>query len=147
MLLPPGEWFLTFQTYVVPSCERVKMSQTRWHSYLGMVSPARDWLGMWRANWGHVVMHSFRKSVTTRPMTWCHITKTVNPKKKMRLEPQFPTIPFWNPSFTTTSHLILLRTYNYTVLIFWNQMPSPLANSFIPAYTWTSNTTLSNAST
>jgi len=50
----PGEWFLTFQMYVVPSSERVKMSQTKWHSYLDMVSPVCDWLGMWWANWGCV---------------------------------------------------------------------------------------------
>jgi len=28
----PGEWFLTLQTYVVPSSEWVKISHTKWHS-------------------------------------------------------------------------------------------------------------------
>jgi hypothetical protein len=112
----PGEWFLTFQTYVVPSSERIKkMSPTRWHSYLGMVSPARDWLGMWRANWGRVVTHSFRRSGTTRPMTWCHITKTVSPKK-MPLEPQFPTIPYGTQ---VLPQLPTLSCWGHTTIQFW----------------------------
>jgi len=104
-----GEWFLTFQTYVVPSSEGVKMSQTRWHSYLGMVSPAHDWLGMWWANWGRVVLHSFQRSGTTRPVTWCHIAKTVNSFKKKccqnlssqqylfgtQVLPRLPTLSCW----------------------------------------------------
>jgi len=51
----------------------------------------------------------------------------------MLSEPQFSTIPFWNPSFTTTSHLILLRTYNYTVFDILESDAISVGQQFYPS--------------